>query len=107
MWSGLGSGPNWGESLVVSKSDGLAEQQDGTAPGAQLRVEDEEAVDGTGRPVGHLGAGAFQRKAVVFDAAQRSAQVGYHLLRPDDPDRAGRAAGVAGQLASAARRDHE
>jgi hypothetical protein len=44
---------------------------------------------------------------VLFDAAQRRAQVGYHLLRPDDPDRAGRPAGVAGQLASAARGDHE
>ena len=33
-------------------------------------------------PVGHLGAGAFQRAGVVFDAAQRGAQVGYHLCAP-------------------------
>ena len=78
------------------EADGCAEQQDGAAPGAGFRVEDEQAVDGAGRPVGDLGAGAFQRKAVVFDAAQRGAQIGDHLLRPDDPDRAGGTAGVAG-----------
>jgi hypothetical protein len=44
---------------------------------------------------------------VVFDAAQRGAQIRGHLLRPDDPDRAGGATGVAGQLASGARGDHE
>src|SRR5215471_18287923 len=93
--------------LAVSESDGFAEQQDGAAPGVRFRVEDEKAVDGAGLPVGHLGTGAFQREGVVFDAAQRGAQVGYHLLRPDDPDRAGAAAGVGGQLASAGRGDHQ
>jgi len=39
---------------------------------------------------------------VVFDAAQGGGQVGYQLLRPDDPDRAGGAAGVGGQLAPGA-----
>src|SRR5215472_10904028 len=73
----------------VSESDGFAEQQDDTAPGVGFCVEDEKAVDGAGLPVGHLGAGVFQWEGVVFDAAQRSAQVGNHLLRPDDPDRAG------------------
>src|SRR5215471_10312360 len=58
-----------------SESDGLAQQQDGAAPGAGLRVEDEQAVDGAGPPVGHLGAGALQREAVVLDAAQRGAQI--------------------------------
>src|SRR5438034_3604074 len=79
-----------------SESDGFAEQQDGAAPGVGFCVEDEKAVDGTGPPIRHLSAGAFQREAVVFNAAQRGAQVGYHLLRPDDPDRAGGAAGIAG-----------
>src|SRR5215471_18146590 len=82
--------------LAVSESDGFAEEQDCTAPGVGFRVEDKKAVDCAGLPVGHLGAGAFQREGVVFDAAQRGAQVGYHLLRPDDPDRAGGTAGVAG-----------
>src|SRR5262249_17719328 len=68
---------------------------------------DEQAVDGAGFAVDGLGAGVFQRQAVVFDAAQRGGQVGHHLLRPDDPDRAGGAAGVAGQLAPAGRGDHE
>src|ERR1700733_7182832 len=76
-----------------SESDGFAEQQHGAAPGVRLRVEHQKVVDGAGLPVGHLAAGAFQREGVVFDAAQRGAQVGYHLLRPDDPDRAGGAAG--------------
>jgi hypothetical protein len=80
----------------ISESDGFAEQQDGAAPGVGFCVEDEKAVDGARPPVGDLGADAFQREGVVFDAAQRGAQVGYHLLRPDDPDRAGGAAGVAG-----------
>ena len=75
-----------------SESDDFAEQQDGAAPGVGFCVEDEKAVDGAGLPVGHLGAGAFQREGVVFDAAQRGAQVGYDLLRPDDPDGAGGAA---------------
>ena len=90
-----------------SEADGFAEQQDGAASGVEFCVEDEEAVDGAGGPVGCLGAGAFQREAVVFDAAQRGGQVGYQLLRPDDPDRAGGAAGVGGQLASGARGGHE
>ena len=81
---------------MVSESDGFAEQQDGAAPGAGFCVEDEKAVDGAGPSVGHLGAGAFQREAVVFNAAQRGAQVGYYLLCPDDPDGAGGAPGVAG-----------
>ena len=66
----------------VSESDGFAEEQDDTSPGAGFCVEDEKAVDGAGLPVGHLGAGAFQWEGVVFDAAQRGAQVGYHLLGP-------------------------
>src|SRR5215472_7858543 len=82
-----------GRLLVVSESDGFAEQQDGAASGLEFCVEDEKTVDGAGLPVGYLGAGAFQREGVVFDAAQRGAQVGYHLLRPDDPDRAGATAG--------------
>jgi hypothetical protein len=65
-------------------------------PGVGFGVEDEQVVDGAGLPVGRLGAGAFQREAVVFDAAQRGGQVGYHLLRPGDPDRLGDAPGVAG-----------
>ena len=81
---------------MVSEPDGLAEQQDETAPGVGFRVEDEQAVDGAGLPVGRLGPGALQREAVVFDAAQRGGQVGDHLLRPDDPDHAGSGAGVAG-----------
>src|SRR6516165_9113363 len=93
--------------LRPSEADGFAEQQDGAAPGVEFCVEDEQAVDGAGGPVGYLGAGAFQRKAVVFDAAQRGGQVGYQLLRPDDPDRAGGAAGVGGQLAPGARGGHE
>ena len=75
--------------LVTSKSDGFAEQQDGAASGVRFCVEDEQAVDGAGLPVGHLGTRAFQREAVLFDAAQRCGQVGYYLLRPDDPDRTG------------------
>src|SRR5262252_10045631 len=86
---------------AVSEPDGFAEQQDDTAPGVGFCVEDEKAVDGAGLPVGHLGTGAFQWEGVVFDAAQRGAQVGYHLLGPDDPDRAGSAASVGGKLASA------
>src|SRR5215471_5372616 len=82
--------------LVVSESDGIAEQQDGAASWLEFCVEDEKAVDGAGLPVGHLGAGGFQREAVIFDPAQRGAQVGYHFLCPDDPDRAGGAAGVTG-----------
>src|ERR1035438_1047352 len=66
---------------VISESDGFAEQQDGAAPGLGFCVQDEKAVDGTGPPVGRLGAGAFQRKGMLFDAAQGGAQVGYHLLR--------------------------
>src|SRR6266702_1585551 len=96
-----------GRFLVVSESDGFAEQQDDAAPGLEFRVEDEQAVDGTGLSVGLHGAVAFQREAVVFDAAQRSAQVGHHLLRPDDPDRAEGAAGVPGKLASAGRGDQK
>src|SRR5262249_52558870 len=92
-------------SASCSKSDGFAEQQDGAAPGVGFRVQDEQAVDGAGLPVGLLGAGVFQREAVVLDAAQPGGQVGYHLLRPDDPDRAGGGAGVAGQLAAAGRGD--
>jgi EmrB/QacA subfamily drug resistance transporter len=79
-----------------SESDGFAEQQDGTAPRVRFRVEDEHAVDGAGLPVDLHGAVAFQREAVVLDAAQRGAHVGHHLLGPDDPDRPGRAAGVTG-----------
>jgi hypothetical protein len=59
-------------------------------------VEDEQAVEGAGLPVGVHGAFVFQGKAVIFDALQRGVQVGYDLLRPDDPDRAGRGARVAG-----------
>ena len=81
--------------LVVSESDGLAEQQDGAAPWVGFRVEDEQVVDGAGLPVELLGAGAFQREAVVCDAAQRGGQVGHHLLRPNDPDRACGGARVA------------
>src|SRR5215510_5003445 len=69
-----------GRLLVVSESDGFAEQQDGAASGVGFCVEDEKAVDGAGLPVDHLRAGAFQREAVVFDAAQRGGQVGDHLL---------------------------
>src|SRR5262252_6495274 len=79
---------------AISESDGFAEQQDDAAPGVGFCVEDEQAVDGAGLPVSHLDAGAFQREAVVFNAAQRGAQVGHHLLRPHDPDRAGGGAGV-------------
>jgi RNA polymerase sigma-70 factor (ECF subfamily) len=43
---------------------------------------------------------------VVFETAQRGVQVGHHLLRPDDPDRAG-AAGVGGRLATAGRGRYE
>jgi hypothetical protein len=32
--------------MVVSESDGFAEQRDGAAPGVGFRVEDEKAVDG-------------------------------------------------------------
>src|SRR5215471_17643536 len=85
-----------GRLLVVSESDGFAEQQDGAASGVGFCVEDEKAVDGAGLPVDHLGAGAFQRESVVFDAAQRGAQVGHHLLRPYDPNRARAAADVGG-----------
>src|SRR5260370_30854415 len=92
---------------VVSESDGFAEQQDGAASGVGFCVEDEKVVDGAGLPVDRLGAGAFQREGVVFDAAQRGAQVGYHLLCPDDPDPAGGAAGVGGQFASGARGGHD
>jgi EmrB/QacA subfamily drug resistance transporter len=83
-----------GRPQLASESDGFPEQQDGAAPRAGLGVEDEHAVDGTGLPVGRQGTAVFQREAVVLDAAQSGAQVGNHLLRPDDPDRAGRAAGV-------------
>jgi hypothetical protein len=44
---------------------------------------------------------------VLLDPAQRGVQVGHYLLRPHDPDRAGGAAGVAGQLAAAGRGDHQ
>ncbi len=44
---------------------------------------------------------------MFFDAAQRDAQVWHDFLSPDDPDRSGGAAGVAGELASAARGDYE
>jgi hypothetical protein len=38
---------------------------------------------------------------VVLDPPQRRLQVGHHLLRPDDPDRPGGPACLAGQLAAA------
>jgi hypothetical protein len=44
---------------------------------------------------------------VLLDPPQRGVQVRDDLLRADDPDRAGRAAGHAGQPAPAARGDHE
>jgi Sigma-70 region 2 len=72
--------------LRPSEANGFAEQQDGAPPGVEFCVEDEQAVDGARGPVGCLGAGAFQREAVVFDAAQCGGQVGYQLLRPDDPE---------------------
>jgi len=52
----------------LQKPMASAEQQHGAAPGIGFRVEDEQAVDGAGPPVGFLGAGAFQREGVVFDA---------------------------------------
>src|SRR5579872_2058773 len=79
-----------------SEPDGFAEQQDGAPPWVGFGVEDEQPVDRAGLPVGRLGTSAFQRKAVVPHLAQRGLQVGHHLLRPDDPDRAGGAARVAG-----------
>ena len=51
-------------------------------PGVGFRVEDEQAVDGAGLPVGDLGAGAFQREGVVFDAAQRGGQAGTTFCAP-------------------------
>jgi hypothetical protein len=65
--------PGRNELLVLSESDGFAEQQDGAAPGVGLCVEDEQAVDGAGLPVGHLGAGAFQWEAVPRSACGESA----------------------------------
>ena len=45
-------------------------------------VEKGKVVDGVGPSVGRLGAGAFQREAVVFDAAQRGGQVGTTFCAP-------------------------
>jgi Reverse transcriptase (RNA-dependent DNA polymerase) len=59
----------------------LAQQRDGGAPRVELCVEDEKAVDGAGLPVDHLGARAFQREGVVFDAARISDQAVLKLLR--------------------------
>jgi hypothetical protein len=57
-------------------------KQDGAAPGAGFGVEKEKAVDGAGPPVDRLGAAAFQREAVLFDAAQRGGQAGTTFCAP-------------------------
>jgi hypothetical protein len=67
-----------------SESDGLREAAAPCRAGVRFRVQDEQPVDGARLPVFGLGAGAFQRQRVLFDAAQRGGQVGHHLLRPDD-----------------------
>jgi len=68
--------------LVVSESDGLAEEQDGAAAGIGFGVEDEQAVDGAGPPVGHPGAGAFQREAVVSTRRSAVARSGTTFCAP-------------------------
>ena len=96
-----------GTDASASVADRLAQQQHGAAPGMRLGVEDQHPVDGARPPVDDLDAGALQRQDVILDPAQRGAQVGDDLLRADDPDRVGGAAGVAGQLAAAGRGDHQ
>jgi len=74
----------------------LTEQQDGAAPGVGFPREDEQAVDRAGLPVRHLGSGAFQREAVLFDggAARCSGRV------PPSAPRRSRSRGGAASVAA-------
>ena len=65
-------------------------------PGALRRVEDHCLPLESARTQAAYGSPSAVNRLLVLNAAQCGDQVGYHLLRPDDPDRAGGAAGVAG-----------
>ena len=66
-------------------------------PAGILLVDLEHLADAAVLPVRRIGAGVFERKAVLDDPLVRRFQVGDELLRTDDEDDVGGAPGVGSE----------